>query len=321
MSRTWAIMGTGSVASALAEAIQAEGGTVAAVGSGSAERARAFADRFDIEHAHDNHYEVLAHDDVEVVYIATTNERHHLDVQACVAAGVAVLSEKTFALQRDQAASVLDVARQRGVFVAEAMWMRVQPGFLALHEQLAAGAIGTPRMVQADFGIVAEPDPTRRWFSREQGGGALLDVGIYPLTFAVSVLGAPTRIRALAELASTGVDAQLVVAMTHERGLSSWSCSFVADSGVEATVAGETGSLRLGGPFHHGSDLTRRERDQVVETIEVKDADLGYRHEVREVHRCLDAGLTESPALAHADTLTVLDAMDRIRDQIGVSYG
>ncbi len=321
MSRTWAIMGTGTIATAFAEAILAEGGTIAAVGSGSPERARAFAERFGIEHAHGTHHEVLSHDDVEVVYVATTNERHHLDVQACVAAGVAVLNEKPFALDRDHAASVLDVARQRGVFVAEAMWMRVQPGFLALHEQLAAGAIGKPRLVQADFGIVAEPDVSRRWFAREQGGGALLDVGIYPLTFAISVLGPPTRIRALGELASTGVDAQLAVAMTHRDGLSSWSCSFVADSGVEATVAGETGSLRLGGPFHHGSDLTRRQRDRVVETVEVVDADLGYRHEVREVHRCLDAGLTESPALCHADTLAALDAMDRIREQVGVSYG
>jgi predicted dehydrogenase len=320
MAYRWGIIGTGGIARAMAGAITAEGDEVVAVSSASQARADDFAAANGVARAYGRHSDLVADDEVDVVYVATTNDRHHLDVRACIEAGRPALVEKPFTLNTSTARELLAAAEEAGVLVAEAMWMKVQPAFVELQRRIAAGEIGEPRLVQADFGIVADPDPTRRWFSLEQGGGALLDVGIYPLTFAIALLGPPVEIRALGELADTGVDAQVAVSLRHRVGVSSIVLSFVADSGIEATIAGPEGSLRLHGEFHNATHLSRRRRTEVVEHLEVPDAELGLRHEVREMQRCLGAGLTESEVLTHAGTLDVLAAMDEVREQLGLTY-
>lgn len=309
-------MGTGRIAVALLEAIRAEGDEVVAVSSASPERAAAFATEHDVAHAHGVHHDLLDDEAVEVVYVATTNDRHHGDVLACIEAGRPVLAEKPFTRDLAEAEEVVAAARDAGVFVMEAMWMRFQPAFVELERRIAAGQIGEPRLVQADFGFPAE-DPTGRLFTPGLGGGSLLDVGIYPLTFAISILGEPTEAHAVAEPHAEGVDAQVAAAMRHPRGLSSWSCSLVADTGVEATVAGEDGSLRLASPFHHSARITWRRRGGIVEEVDVEGADLTYRWEVREVQRCLDAGATESDRMPLELTLRVMGWLDALRPRLG----
>jgi predicted dehydrogenase len=321
VTRRWGIVGTGRIAASFADAIVAEGDAVVAVASGSLGRAQRFATERNIPNAYGEHTAVTQDPAVEVVYVGTTNDRHHLDVRAAIEAGLPVVAEKPLALDRPTASSLVDAGRAAGVFVMEAMWMRVQPAFVELERRITRGDIGEPRIVQADFGIAGNTDPSRRWFSRELGGGALLDVGIYPAALAVAVLGAPTSVHATGVLADTGVDAQAAVAMRHAGdGVSSWSCSLLADSGVEATVAGTEASLRVESPFHHSPALTLRQRDRVVERIEVPGHELGLRHEVREVQRCLDAGATESERIPLAVTLEVLDVLDEVRAQLGVTY-
>lgn len=321
MARRWGIIGTGGIAAAFAAAIVAEGDSVVAVSSGSATRAERFAHERGIPRAYGEHAALPTDPDVDVVYVATTNDRHHLDVMAAIEAGRPVVGEKPFALDRATAATLVDAARSAGVFAMEAMWMRVQPAFLELERRIADGDIGEPRMVQADFGIAGNTDPERRWMSRELGGGALMDVGIYPAALAVAVLGPPTDLTATGVLAETGVDAQAAVAMRHgDDSLSSWSCSLVADTGVEATIAGADGSLHLHGPFHHSPGLELRQRDRVVEVIDVPEHELGLRHEVREVQRCLDAGATESDRIPLELTLDVLGVLDVVRAQLGVTF-
>lgn len=319
MGPRWAIMGTGGIAAAFVPAILAEGGSVVAVGSGDADRAAAFARTHGIARHHGRHHDVLEGGDVDVVYVATTNDRHHLDAMACVEAGVPVLVEKPFALDLARVDGVLAAAGARDVFVMEAMWMRLQPGFLAVQERIAAGAIGVPTLLTGHFGISRPVDPTRRWFSADLGGGALLDVGIYPLTLAIALLGEPIEARALGTLASTGVDAQLAVAMRHRQALSSWSCSFVSDHGVEAVVSGPDGSLALHQPFHNAARVTHRVDGAVVEDLEVAGAELEYRFEVREVHRCLDEGLSQSPRVTWEDTRRVQRWLDALREQVAGS--
>jgi predicted dehydrogenase len=321
VTRRWGIVGTGGIAAAFARAIIEEGDEVVAVASGSRDRAERFARDHGIPRAYGEHAAACRDDDVEVVYVATTNDRHHLDVMAAIEAGRAVLGEKPFALDRERAAALVVAARSAGVFAMEAMWMRVQPAFLELERRIAAGDIGTPRLVQADFGIAGNSDPTRRWFSQEFGGGALMDVGIYPAALAVGLLGPPDEIHATGVLTQSMVDAQVAVAMRHPGDtLSNWSCWLVADTGIEATVAGEEGSLRLRGPFHHSPGLELRTRDRVVEVIDAADHELGLRHEVREVQRCLDAGLTESDRVPLALTLEVLEVLDDVRRHVGVTF-
>jgi predicted dehydrogenase len=322
VTRRWGVLGTGDIARALVAAIRAEGGEVVAVASATPDRARAFAREHRIPAAFAPHVELLDHaDELDVLYVGTTNDQHHAQALAAIRAGVPVLCEKPFTLDLPQAHEVVEAARDAGVFVMEAMWMRFQPAFREVLRRVEAGQVGEPVLVQADFGIAAHADRDRRWFSRELGGGALLDVGVYPLSFATLVLGEPTAASALGELADTGVDATVSVAMRHGAGrLSSWSCSFVADTGVEATVAGPEGSLRVHGPFHHAGRLSLRRRNEVVEEHRLEDTHLGHRLEVAEVHCWLDAGRTESPAIPLDHTLTVMRWLDELRRQVGVTY-
>jgi predicted dehydrogenase len=321
-ARRWGILGTGGIARALTHAIRAEGGEVVVVASATRDRAEAFGREHGIGRAVAPHAALFdLADDLDVVYVGTTNDLHHAHVLDAIEAGLPVLCEKPFTLDLPQAQEVVEAARTAGVFVMEAMWMRFQPAFLEVERRVAAGQIGEPLLVQADFGIAAHADPARRWFARAQGGGALLDVGVYPLTFVRSILGEATEARALGELAATGVDASVSVAMRHGAGkLSSWSCSFVADTGVEATVAGPEGSIRVHGPFHSAGRLTLRRRAEVVEEHAVQDADLGYRLEVAEVDRCLTAGETESPRMPLDLTLSTMRWLDELRRQVGVTY-
>lgn len=313
-------MGTGGMASTLWSAIRAEGGEVVAVSSASQARADRFASDHGIPRAHGHHHALVEDTDVDVVYVATTNDRHHDDALACIAADRPVLVEKPFCLNLAQAREVVERARARQVFLMEAMWMRFQPAFLEVERRIADGQIGPPQLVQADLGFRADSDPSGRLFTARLGGGSLLDVGVYPLTLALSFLGVPTDAHAVARLNEDGVDTQVSAAMRHARGTSTWSCSLATDSGMEATVGGPEGSLRFEAPFHHSARITRRHRGEVVEEFTVPEAELTYRFEVREVHDCLDSGRTESHRMPHDLTLSVMRWMDDLRRQIGVAY-
>lgn len=311
-------MGTGTIAAAFLAAIRAEGSSVVAVSSADPERARAFATRHDVEVACAPHAALLTDADVDVVYIATTNERHHLDAAACIAAGVPALVEKPFAMDAVTARAVLARAAQAGVFVAEAMWMRLQPAYRRLHATLEAGEIGVPGLVEASFGVVLDDDPLRRWQSAALGGGTLLDVGIYPATLVHDVLGPATDVQATGMLGPTGVDLRLGVTTAHATGNAVWSSSFLEPAGVRAQVTGTEGRLVLGEPFHHAPRLTLVRGDGRHEELEVTDHELEYRLEVREVERCLDAGALHSPWFRPQDTVAVLEVLDRITARIGL---
>lgn len=317
MGRRWAIMGTGGIAVAFADAILAEGGELVAVSSASPQRAAAFANRYPGAVACAPHAAVLEHAP-DVVYVATTNDRHHLDAMACIRAGTPALVEKPFALTAALARDVLEQARHAGVFVAEAMWMRLQPGIERLHAEIDVGTIGPPSVLEASFGVLLDTDPNRRWFSPALGGGALLDLGVYPATLAHDVLGAATRIQATGDLAPTRVDQRVAVVSDHPGGTAVWTCSFTEPLGVQARVTGPLGRLELHPPFHHPPALTVHRTDGSATRIEVESAGLTYRHEVREVERCLAAARIESPRLPHADTVAVLEVLDEAARQVGL---
>lgn len=320
MSLRWGVMGTGAMAARLVEAIRAEGGEVVAVSSASRDRAARFAAAHGIARVHGSHHDLLG-EELDVAYVATTHDRHHADALACLAAGVPTLVEKPLTLRRAEAIAVVEEARTTGTFLMEAMWMRFQPGFLELEDRLARGEIGAPVLVQADFGIAAPTDPARRWFSAALGGGSLLDGGIYPLALAVSVLGTPVEAHALADRAATGVDGSMSVAMRHRGGLSSWCCSFVADTGIEAVVGGRQGSLRLHAPFHRAARISRRRGREVLEEVTVAGSEAGHRHQVREVHRCLAEGRSESPRMPLDLSLVLHEWLERLRVEAGLEVG
>lgn len=318
----WGILATGSIAASFAEAVaETDGGEVVAVGSRAESTAHRFAETHGIPRWHGSYAGLLEDPAVDVVYVATTNDLHHDNTLAALAAGKHVLCEKPLALNSDQAVEMVEAAGKAKRFLMEAMWMRFQPYFFTLEELVSAGRLGTVRWIQADFGFPAPPNPDGRLFNRALGGGSLLDLGVYPLTFAYSFLGEPVEINAVATLHENGVDEQLAVALRHAGGgVASLSCSLVADASTEATVAGSEGRVRVHSPLHHSPMLSLQQAGTTVEVFDTSYEGNGLRFEAEEVHRCLRAGLLESGRVPHRDTLAVMRTMDEIRRQIGVVY-
>ena len=311
-------MGTGDIAGTMTETLQSVGSPVVAVGSGSAERAAAFAAQFGIPRAVGSHQAVAEVDDVDIVYVATTHDRHYQNVLDAVAGGKAVLCEKAIALNTDEAAEMYGAAADAGVLLMEAMWMRFCPFIATLDELIADGAIGEVTDVEVFFGYV--PPESRRWTDRSLGGGALLDLGVYSLSLVHHVLGSPRRFEAMAQL-DGGVDVDIRVISHHGAEASATSgATFLSDPTNEAIVAGRKGRLRIHAPFHHSSTITLERRGDVVETHDTSFTGHGFRFEVAEMERCVAAGLTESPLRPAADTLAVMEWMDAIRTRVGVAF-
>src|SRR5919202_3040042 len=202
----WGVVGPGRIAEKVVEDFAVvDGARAVAVASRSLQRAQDFAARHDVERAHGSYAGILADPDVDVLYIATPHPRHHAIALAGLRAGKALLVEKAFTATVAGAREVVDLSRQTGVFAMEAMWTRFQPAVVRLRELIADGAIGEVRSVQADLGVQREFDPTDRLFAKELGGGALLDLGVYVVSFAQMVLGDPDTVRAAGSTLVTGV--------------------------------------------------------------------------------------------------------------------
>ena len=309
----WGIIGTGGIAAAFAEAIGEHGSTVAGVASRSVERAAAFVDRHQLD-ARSGTVDELVSNPPDVVYIGSSHHNHLDDALACIEAGIPVLCEKPLTPDLATTDRMIDAARDSGVFLMEAMWMRFQPSWVLLESLIADGRIGPVRTIHADFGIVANDDPDRRWFDPAQAGGSLLDVGIYPVTFAQLLAGPPTEIHATSTFTDTGVDAQYAITMKHENDvLSLLGSSFVSDTNLTATVSGPLGRLHLKSPFHHSSRVEHWNRGELTEFWEVDYEGSGYTFEVAEVELCLAAGLTESPRHPLADTRAVMATLDTLQ--------
>jgi predicted dehydrogenase len=317
----WGILGTGSIAGALVGGIREADGRVAAVGSRDAARAAAFAERFEIPDFYGSYEELLADDEIDAVYVATTNELHHRNTLDAIGAGKAVLCEKPFALNSHQAEEMAAAARSAGVFVMEAMWMRFIPATVALLEMVERGDLGEIRAVAADFCFRADAGPEHRLVDPALGGGALLDLGVYPISLAMLLLGEPDAISAQASIGPSGVDEQVAASMVFPAGqVSSIYASFLAESPVEAHVVGTEGRVWVGSRFHNSERLDFFAPDGSVTTHKYPKNGNGYRFEVAEVHRALLADETESPKRTLADSLAVVRVLDGIRDQIGVRY-
>lgn len=323
----WGLVGTGGICQAQAEALaHVPGARLAAVGSRGAERAQAFADRNAALHpgvrAHGS-YEALVNDPaVQVVYIGTPHPDHAASAALALRAGKAVLCEKPFTLNAREAEALVGLAREHGCFLMEAMWSRFVPAVAEARRLVRAGAIGEPLSVQADFGFqTAGMPPEHRALNPVLGGGALLDVGIYPLSLASFVLGPVAQAWAHAQLGPTGVDLHTLFTLRHRDG--GWSqglCSLRSATPWRALVLGSAGRIELHRPFFHAERLTLVRDGREPEERHLPHVGNGYAHQIDEVQRCLRAGLRESPVMPLDETLGLMHCMDAMRAQIGLRY-
>lgn len=323
MSETirWGIIATGEIAGKMAHDLKTlPDAELVAVGSRTQQNADEFAAEYGIPRAYDS-YEAVANDpDVDVVYIATPNDLHVENALTCIEAGKAVLCEKPFAFNAEQAKKVFARAKEKGVFLMEAMWSRFLPTHRKLHELAWTGAFGDIRMIQADFGYRTEYNPEGRLFNLARGGGALMDVGTYTIALAVRLLGKPDRITGYANLTDSGVDEQASVLLGFPSGgMAVLNCATRTKLFDEARIFGTKGRARLHESFWKGDQLTTF-IDNQEQHYSMPREDWGYQYQAREVHRCLRAGELESPTMPHEDSLTILGIMDTLREQWGIRY-
>lgn len=321
----WGILGTGKIATAFAKALQdTPDAKLVAVASRSVDSANKFGAEFGVARCHGS-YQALADDaQVDVIYIATPHPMHHENALMCLNGGKAILVEKSFTMNRREAEDIINLARAKQLFVMEAMWTRFMPAVLEAKRIVDSGEIGVPGHISADFGFASDAGPEHRLFAPELGGGALLDLGIYPLSIASYFLGDVESVTAQAQMGPTGVDLQTAFTLKHAGGgLSSCGCSLRVRTPTELTISGSKGYVRLQDRFHNTEKITVTLKDATTHderTLTIPRIGNGYTHEAREVGRCLREGLIESPVMTHAQTLNIMGVLDDIRRQIGLRY-
>ena len=318
----WGIIATGNIAGQFARDLALlPDHEVTAVGSRNLGRAQAFAAEHGVTTAYGSYAEVVDDPEVDVIYVATPHSDHLDTARLALRIGKAVLCEKALTVNAREARELVSLAREHDAFLMEAMWMRCNPLHLRLRELLAAGAIGEPRVLQAGLGFVADDDPDGRLFAPSLAGGALLDVGVYPVSLAHHLLGPPASVQATATLAATGVDASVGILLGYETGATAaLSASLIGTLPNTASISGTDGWIELPRSFHDTNALTIHRPDKDPETYSVDLLGIGYTYEAVEVARCLREGLLESPLVSWQDSLGVMDVLDAVRDQIGVRY-
>jgi predicted dehydrogenase len=319
----WGILGTGGIAASFAGDLQLlTGHRLVAVGSRSQASADGFAARFAVPHAHSSYDELCADPAVDVVYIATPHPSHAHAALLALNAGKHVLCEKPFTLNASEAASVIAVARERELFCMEAMWTRFLPHMRRIRQLLDGGSVGDIRTVTADHGQrFLPPDPTSRLYARELGGGALFDLGIYPVSFASYVLGIPAIVTAVSDPTETGVDAQTSVVLQYQGGSHAvLTTTLGARTPTRASITGTDGRIEIDEVWYQPSSFALHTLSGTVEHFTEPRIGHGLRYQADEVGRCLRAGETESPIMPLDETLSIMATMDEVRRQIGLRY-
>ncbi len=324
----WGILATGKIATAFAANLALlDDCRIAAVGARRQESADAFAREHGAAAAYGDYRALVEDPAVDVVYVATPHALHREHVELAFEAGKPVLCEKSLTLNAAEAEGLVALARERNLFLMEAMWMRCNPLVRRMQQLVGSGVLGEVRQVRADIGFVVDKPPTDRLLDPRLGGGALLDMGVYPLTFAWLFLGEPSSLAATAGLSELGADLDLAVSLGYDSGaVASLTASMTSWSPRTASIATERGRIDVPAPFHHPRTVTWTPGADVggpAEPVEISEELIGtgLANEALEVVRCLRNGETESPLVPLDDTVALMRQMDRIRGQVGVRYG
>jgi predicted dehydrogenase len=313
----WGLVGTGGIAGTFAADLMfTDSGRAAAVGSRNLDSANRFADEFDIPNRHASYEALVADPDVDVVYVATPHPMHHANALLALRAGKPVLVEKAFTMNAAEAEELVAVARAEGLFLMEAMWTRFLPHIAEIRRLLAEGALGDIVTVTADHGQWFVKDPDFRLFAQELGGGALLDLGVYPVSFASMVLGKPDRIVSLIDPAFTGVDGQTSMLFGYASGAQAvLTCTSSAKSPTRGAIVGTDARIEIEGDFYAPTSFTLISRTGERTYFDSQPEGRGLWHEAEAVARCLGEGLLESPLMPLDESVSIMQTMDAVLAQ------
>ena len=316
----WGILGPGGIARTFVRGVSHTHSQIVAVGSRDRGRAEMFASQHSIPTTHASYESLVADPQVEAIYVSTPHSEHVDHALLAIEAGKHVLVEKAFTRNRTEAQRVFDAAAEAGTFVMEAMWTRFLPHIAALRSVINSGMIGDVITLQADHGQCFAYNPDSRLFNPALAGGALLDLGVYPLSFAHDILGTPDLVRSVGSLTQDGVDGQVSIALTYgERTHASLSTTLWSATPTTAAIGGTLGRIEAARSFYGPSSFEVILNDGARWSFD-RPVDGGFQYQIAEVARCVAAGRTQSDRMPWDETLAVLGTMDEIRSQIGVVY-
>lgn len=320
-SYRWGIIGLGKIAHKFASDLQdVEGANLYAVASRTLEKAEKFAKEFSVENVYGSYEDLLKNPDVDVVYIATPHVFHAKDTIMCLNHGKAVLCEKPMAVNAEQLKTMIKTSKQNSLFLMEGLWTNFMPHLDKVHQIALHETHGKCVKIEADFSFKAEFDTEKRLFNKELGGGALLDIGIYPVYLALKLLGLPEDIEATCEFSSTGVDVSNQIHFKYASGATAQlSSSFAKETPSKAKVYFEKATVEFGSRFHETDQLDIK-TNTGTDHIDFHYPTHAYQFEIEHVQKCLAKGLTQSPDWSLQDSLELIETLDKIRALIGLRY-
>ena len=316
----WGIAGLGRIAHSFAKDLQlVQGNTLQAVASRSAGHAASFALEYGARIHWGNYQELFDDPEVDIVYVGTTHESHAALSIAAMNAGKHVLCEKPLAVNTPQVQAMIDASRTNGVFLMEALWSRFNPAIVECLNLVRDGVIGEVSYLQADFCFPARLDDKARLLNMNLAGGALLDIGIYPIFLAYALFGKPQEILAVSRFHETGADLQTSVVLKYDDALASTMSSFLVRSDMEAKIYGSHGSIHIHPRWHEtvGYTLLVGDREQRISRPK---RGKGFTYEIEECMRCIAAGKTQSERWSHEHSLDLIGMLDEVRRQVGLRY-
>jgi predicted dehydrogenase len=318
----WGILGTGFIADLQVRDLVDNGFAVQAVGSRSLETSQAFASRFGIPTAHGSYEDLAADPDVDVVYVATPHVFHHENALLALNAGKHVLVEKAFTINARQAQEIADLAAGKGLVALEAMWTRFLPHMARLREIVAGGVLGEVRKVVASHNQDLPKDPAHRLNDPALGGGALLDLGVYPVSFSFDVFGAPHRILASAAMTATGVDRQTAAIFEYADGQQALvDCALDTAGNNRAAIIGTGGWVEIESVWYTPTPFTRYDvSGNILEQFNEPVQGRGMQYQAAELERLVREGLTAGTMLPPGESVAIMAALDEVRRQIGLTY-
>ena len=318
----WGILGTGWIADLFVKDLLLTGHTVTAVGSRSQGSADRFAARFGIPHAHATYESLAADPEVDVIYVATPHPMHAANAKMALTAGKHVLIEKPFTLNAGEAEEVVALAEANRLVALEAMWTRFLPHMVNFRKVVASGVLGELRSVIADHTQDLPDDPAHRLNALELGGGALLDLGIYPISFAWDILGEPQSIQATATFKTTGADAEVATLFQYGSGAIALTLSASDTAGPNrATVIGTEGRIEIDRVWYEPTSFRVYDsKNRVIQEFKSAIVGRGMQFEADETERLILAGMTAGDIMPPSETIAIMRTLDTIRSQIGLKY-
>lgn len=319
----WGIIGTGTISTTFATALNSmENTKLVGVASRSLSKAKDFAEKFQLEKAFGSYEDIVKDADIDVIYIGTPHTEHKANAELCIKNGKAVLCEKPFTINVHESEYLISLAKEHKVFIMEAMWTKFLPTTIKVKQWIKEGRIGKVKHIRANTGYRASFDANSRLYSPDLGGGALLDVGIYPITYVVHMLDClPDEVIGSAEFGITNVDEQNVIILKYKDGIiADLSSSVATELGHDAMIIGEKGKIVVPKFWYTEEAYLYNDKNELIESFKQPHLKNGYEYEAYEVNNCLRESKLESDKLPLKDTLEIMRIMDNIRADWGLEY-